>query len=396
MNMREVSFELTNQQEQEESGRRSFLRKLVLLTGSAGVAGLLLGRLKEGAIPQVQAATSLLIDTPNSGSGTTSLTSAGNPALTATNSSNGAALQGTCTAGTGVYGNTTTGVGVQGTASAATGLGLFGLATNPGAIPIVAQTMSSTPTANLQEWRGSSGALSAVTGDGRLGVGTPTPLAKFHVLSAAALSCNFEADGGDVNINWFKPSSTNFSTFGFFTGTPSSNTRNYYFSHFNDNTLRISRSSTGNDIVLSNSGFVGIGVTAPSHLIHLSGGAYSDGTTWTNASSIRWKENVQPLTSSLHALQQLHPVSYNYKKTPGKRTMGFIAEEVGKVLPSIVDWDSAEVGYADGYDQTAILSLAVRATQELAKQNEELVAQNEKLMARIEAIEKTIKFVAAR
>ena len=44
--------------------------------------------------------------------------------------------------------------------------------------------------------------------------------------------------------------------------------------------------------------------------------------------------------------------------------MGFIAEEVGKVLPTVVDWDEKEEGYAEGYDQTAILALAVEAVKE--------------------------------
>jgi hypothetical protein len=100
-------------------------------------------------------------------------------------------------------------------------------------------------------------------------------------------------------------------------------------------------------------------------------------------------------------LKQLHPVAYNYKKTPAKRTMGFIAEEVGKVLPSVVDWDKAEPGYAEGYDQTAILALTVEAVKEqqktvegqqrtiekLTTQNLELVIQNKALNARIEALE---------
>jgi hypothetical protein len=150
--------------------------------------------------------------------------------------------------------------------------------------------------------------------------------------------------------------------------------------------------------VINNSGYVGIGTSSPSHLIHLSGGAYSNGSTWNNASSVRWKENIDPLTDGVAALKQLHPVSYNYKKTPDKRTMGFIAEEVGKVLPTIVDWDKAEAGYAESYDHVAILALAVQAVKELATQNSAQQAQieamkneNEKLNERIATLERTMK-----
>ena len=138
------------------------------------------------------------------------------------------------------------------------------------------------------------------------------------------------------------------------------------------------------------SGNVGIGTNSPSHLIELSGGAYSDGSTWNNASSVRWKDNIEPLTDGVTALKQLHPVAYNYKRTPEKRTMGFIAEEIGKVLPTVVDWDKAEAGYAEGYDHVAILALAVQAVREQQTQiNEQQskIQQLEKLQERIAALE---------
>lgn len=128
------------------------------------------------------------------------------------------------------------------------------------------------------------------------------------------------------------------------------------------------RTANQTRLAVDSSGKVGIGTSSPSHLIQLSGGAYSDGSTWNNASSVRWKENIEPLTDGLDTLRQLHPVSYNYKKTPAKRTMGFIAEEVGKVLPTVADWDKTEPGYAQGYDHVAILALAVQSIREQQRQ----------------------------
>jgi len=120
------------------------------------------------------------------------------------------------------------------------------------------------------------------------------------------------------------------------------------------------------------------------------GGAYSDGSTWNPASSIRWKENITPLTDGVESLNQLHPVAYNYKKTPGKRTMGFIAEEIGKVLPTVVDWDAKEVGFAEGYDHLAILALAVEAVKEQQREIEQLRTENKSLQERIEALERKL------
>jgi hypothetical protein len=156
----------------KESDRRSFLRKIFTLTASAGVAGLLLDRIPGKSVVQpVEAQGNMTIDAANTGTGTTSLSSSGNPALTATSTGNGAALQGTCTVGTGVMGATTgstnSGTGVQGVASGAGGTALAGFAGNSGAIPIVAQGASG-QTANLQEWRGGSGLLSAVQPSGAM------------------------------------------------------------------------------------------------------------------------------------------------------------------------------------------------------------------------------------
>jgi hypothetical protein len=126
-----------------------------------------------------------------------------------------------------------------------------------------------------------------------LGIGTASPQATLDVRSPSALSCNFGAAGGDVNINWIKTASTNFSTFGFFTGSPS--TRNYFLSHFNDNTLRISRSSTGNDIVLNNSGNVGIGTTNPQDKLQVAGKILpdSDNVRDLGASNLRWEMRMR-------------------------------------------------------------------------------------------------------
>jgi hypothetical protein len=172
-------------------------------------------------------------------------------------------------------------------------------------------------------------------------------------------------------------------------------------------------------MIITNTGNVGIGpsFSSPAHLIQLAGGAYSDGATWNPASSIRWKENITPLTEGVETLKQLHPVAYNYKKTPGKRTMGFIAEEVGKVLPTVVDWDPAEEGYAEGYDQTAILALAVEAVKEqqeiidgqqrtieqLRTENaalrddlsERITSENKELRSRIEKLEQAVRIAAS-
>jgi hypothetical protein len=199
---------MSNLSERKDSDRRGFLRKIVSLAASASIVGLLLDRLSDKSVLQpVQAnggtsGGALIIDASgagsNTGTGTTQLNSSGSPALIAANTGSGAALEGSCTAGAGVLGTTTIGTGVQGTASAATGVAVGGFAGDPGAIPIVAQGAAS-QSANLQEWRGSSGALSVVDNTGNLGVGT-APAAPLHLYAAVPTLTIAEADGATPSV----------------------------------------------------------------------------------------------------------------------------------------------------------------------------------------------------
>lgn len=69
----------------------------------------------------------------------------------------------------------------------------------------------------------------------------------------------------------------------------------------------------------------------PSRLINTSIGAYlSSGGTWTNASSRDYKENISNLSleQAINAVQQLQPVTYNYKADQEEQCVGFIAEDV--------------------------------------------------------------------
>lgn len=397
--------------ESDNNNRRGFLRKIFTLTASAGVAGLLLDRLPGKSVIQPVEAASMTIDAANSGSGTTALTSPGNPALTATNSGSGSAIQGTCTAGTGVMGiagGTSTGTGVQGVASNAGGTALAGFAGDPGAIPIVAQGAAG-QTAHLQDWRNGSGTQSVVDASGRIGIGTTTPGYPLDVVATAGDPLHITTSGANRTGFLLDATPGQQALMSFLDG----GVEKFQFGKQTDNSFFFYDNATGgypldvhpaNKQILigTNTNYqIGIGTASPSHLLQLAGGAYSDGTTWTSVSSVRWKENFTPLTDAIETLKQLHPVSYNYKKTPAKRTMGFIAEEVGKVLPTVVDWDKAEPGYAEGYDHLAILALSVQAMKELAargaeqqrqielmkEQYEYFKDENEKLRERITVLE---------
>ena len=118
-------------------------------------------------------------------------------------------------------------------------------------------------------------------------------------------------------------------------------------------------------------GKLGVGVSGDgvTHGITLPDTSAPAGQVKANAfvsySSIRFKENVEPLGSALDTISKLKGVSYNWKDT-GKKDFGFIAEEVGKVLPEIVEWN-VDPQYANTMDYTRIISFLVEAVKEQQK-----------------------------
>jgi hypothetical protein len=92
--------------------------------------------------------------------------------------------------------------------------------------------------------------------------------------------------------------------------------------------------STPNAVIFHNTTSpirVGIGNTAPTHLIDVGGsGAYCDGGNWVDGSSREYKSGIKELTveQALEAFSRLSPVTYRYKLDPGEECVGFIAEDV--------------------------------------------------------------------
>jgi hypothetical protein len=150
-------------------------------------------------------------------------------------------------------------------------------------------------------------------------------------------------------------------------------------------------------LTIDTSGHVGIGKISPSYMLDMeaSGGGYYSAADhqWHNGSSRRWKENIIPLASGLDLIKRLNPVSFDWKLfdpvkkdeagkvvsgtgswiTGGKKDqLGFIAEEVGGVLPDIADWSKDDGESADSYSQASIIAVAVKAIQELAARIEKL------------------------
>ena len=92
---------------------------------------------------------------------------------------------------------------------------------------------------------------------------------------------------------------------------------------------------------------------------------------WTLRSSIRYKENIRPIDNALDKLMRLEGVYFDWKGT-GKHDMGMIAEETGKVIPEVVDWDKNDPKYASGLNYDHLVGLLVEAVKGQQKEIEEL------------------------
>ena len=63
-------------------------------------------------------------------------------------------------------------------------------------------------------------------------------------------------------------------------------------------------------------------------------GAYCDGSAWIDGSSREYKVNISELglDDAIRTLEQLNPVTYNYKTNLGDTSVGFIAEDVPELV----------------------------------------------------------------
>ncbi len=129
----------------------------------------------------------------------------------------------------------------------------------------------------------------------------------------------------------------------------------------------------GNSLTLTNDGRIGVGVTSPSYLIHTSGGAYCTGTSWVNASSREYKENIQNLEigDALDALKQLNPTRYYYKSDPEEEYLGFIAED----LPELVSMKDRNG--VNPVDVLAVLTKVLQYQQKIIEEQNDRITDLE-------------------
>ena len=133
-----------------------------------------------------------------------------------------------------------------------------------------------------------------------------------------------------------------------------------------------------------NGGNVGIGTTAPTTKLYVNGDITANSIAGT--SDIRFKTNIRPVVFALNKVKALRGVYFNWNQTafPEKEfgpqnELGFIAQEVEKIVPEIVSKDNTKEAYRSvKYDK--LVALLVEAIKEQQKQIDSLQISVNKLI----------------
>jgi Chaperone of endosialidase len=135
-----------------------------------------------------------------------------------------------------------------------------------------------------------------------------------------------------------------------------------------------------NGLTILENGNVGIGVMTPTTKLYVNGDITANSIAGT--SDVRFKTNIRSVSSALDKIKQLRGVYFNWnqKAFPEKDfgaqdELGFIAQEVEKIVPEIVIKDKTKDEYRSvKYDK--LVALLVEAIKEQQKQIDDL---NEKV-----------------
>ncbi|NNF34918.1 MAG: hypothetical protein HKN68_12470, partial [Saprospiraceae bacterium] len=117
---------------------------------------------------------------------------------------------------------------------------------------------------------------------------------------------------------------------------------------------------------------------------------------YATPSDRRLKENFEEIPFEWNLFNQLIPLIYEYKSDAGnEKHIGMIAQDVQKIYPQMVTYDKMDDSYHMDYSVFGVI--AIKAAQELKKENEDLKAllaskdnKTAELESRLEKIEKML------
>lgn len=252
---------------------------------------------------------------------------------------------------------------------------------------------------------------------GNVGIGTTIPTARLHVnepdtddplnVSVSGVTKLIVKNNGDVGIGTMSPGNNlKLDVAGRIAPEWGTTTdASYRFGDGSENTGFASPSSDAIAVIINGSqkmyitdpyGYVGIGDTSPTYRLELPNNADESGrgraNAWSTYSSRRLKKNIKPIENALDKVKRLRGVYFDWKKD-GIHDIGMVAEEVGEVIPEVVDYEANGVDAASlSYGRlVALLIEAVKEQQCKIAELEATIAQGESVEQRLEALERMIQ-----
>jgi hypothetical protein len=132
---------------------------------------------------------------------------------------------------------------------------------------------------------------------------------------------------------------------------------------------------------LNNNGNVGIGMTSPSNRLTLPNIAGSGGRAlanrWDTYSSRRWKHDIETIDNAVETIGHLRGVHFKWNEN-GADDIGLIAEEVGKVVPEVVQYEDNGVD-AQSVDYARLVAVLIEAVKEQQREIERLDSEIEQM-----------------
>jgi len=212
--------------------------------------------------------------------------------------------------------------------------------------------------------------LMRILHSGKVGIGTTTPSYALHVETNGTT-----AIGGEAQSGWGVLGITNDDHNGGVGGVSRSPSGTGVYGGVNFNT-GVNYGVQGNSASPSGYDFYAAGV----------------GINYGAPSSIRWKRNITPVTDPLGKLAQIRGVYYDWDEDHGgNHDIGFIGEEVGKVVPEIVAYET-DSEYVTGMDYGRMTPLLVEAVNALRAEKDAEIAD---LTARLAHVERLLAVFAA-
>lgn len=214
-----------------------------------------------------------------------------------------------------------------------------------------------------------------MTDDGsHIGISTTAPTAKLHVMSplgfsGASLRCERNDGTNQTNALDVILTSNGLPSAALGAGTVNFISRNLTPGATPD--MAFSANNVDQQLIIKNNGDVGIGTNPTTGLYKLDVNGMIRSTSLLVTSDAKYKKDIQPIKNANEIINGLQGVTYNWKKDEFKsknfsaqQQLGFIAQEVEKVLPQAVTKD-ANGDYAVNYIEIIpVLTEAMKAQNE--------------------------------